>query len=290
MWSYERFLAKSEEPMVIFDNKNSIIFCNESATKYFQEVGKNILVKNIFRLDGGLAVYFEDPEPPIDPMVIHQLRAPLTSLKWSIELLQDENIPEISKKELLKNISISIEYLTKLVNDLLSASRIGSGAESPVSNSLLDIKKMIGNLIGLLEPNATAKKQKIILKEKCELGATFIDPNLFCHVFQNLLDNAISYGNENSEIEISISSDLSRRMYIISVKDRGISISDEDRQKIFSKFYRSSAAKTVKPAGTGLGLFIAKSSAEANGGNIWFESQNDKLTTFYFTVPIRKEK
>lgn len=272
---------------MIFGNKNSIIFCNESAARYFLETGKNILVKSIFPLDGGFAVYLEDPKSQIEPMVIHQLRAPLTSLKWSIELLQGKDTPEIQRKELLKNISNTVDYLIKLVNDLLSVSRIESETGRTAVNSVSDIRKLIGDLIELLKPNAADKKQKIILKEECELSPTFIDPNLFSSVFQNLLDNAISYGDKNSEIEISISSDLSRGVYIIGIKNHGLPLSAEDRQKIFSRFYRSSAAKIVKPAGTGLGLFIAKSSAEANGGSIWFESQSGGATVFYFTVPIR---
>ena len=275
--------------MIIFYGKNQIVFCNEAACRYFQGAGKNIFIKNIFPMDNGSLIYFGDSDYQVNSKIIHQLRAPLTSLKWSIELLQAKDAPEVQRKELLKNISNVTDYLIKLVNDLLSVSRISGGAESSVSNSLSDIKKLIGNSIDLLKSNAEAKKQKIILREKCELTETFIDSDIFSCVFQNLLDNAISYGNENSEIEISISCDLSRQMYIIVVKDAGIQISDEDRQKIFSQFYRSSAAKMVKPTGTGLGLFIAKASAEANGGNIWFESENNGTTSFYFTVPIRKQ-
>ncbi len=212
----------------------------------------------------------------------HQLRSPLTAFKWVIELLRKEKVN--------RSVRTKIEYLYKsndrlitLVNDLLSVSRIEVGT-AMVNKQPSDVKGLIGNVIGVLTPDAEAKKVTVRVQAKIDVIKSVIDPNLFSEAFKNILDNAIWYGPPSSEVKVMI--DQRGKEYLISVHNAGPSILEKDKPKLFTKFYRGTGAADQKPTGSGLGLFIAKSAIESNGGKIWFESAAGRGTTFYFTVPI----
>ena len=106
----------------------------------------------------------------------------------------------------------------------------------------------------------------------------------FSEAVKNILDNAISYAPENAYIDLVLKK--AEESYILSIHNSGTAISEEEKGRIFTKFYRSDDAKRLLPEGSGLGLFYAKSCIEVSGGKIWFESEKGKGTTFFISIPL----
>jgi PAS domain S-box-containing protein len=213
----------------------------------------------------------------------HQLRTPLSATKWLIELLMEGKLTD-TQKENIKNLAISNERLINLVNDLLNISRLESAAVVANPQSV-HIGELIGESIKLYKLKADKDGKKIEFSSEAGIQKIFADPVLFNEAFENILDNAISYSPKNSIIEVTIKK--KDKNYVISVHNEGEGIPEEGRDKIFTRFYRSEQARKLKPEGSGLGLFIAKSAVEANGGKIRFESEKGKGVTFFIELPIR---
>lgn len=213
----------------------------------------------------------------------HQLRTPLSAMKWLLELLQEDKKITKKQREQLGDVYTSNERLIRLVSDLLSVSRIEAGKRT-VEKTTVDMKKLIERCLEQCRHEAEMKEQKIKISLPKTPALIFVDPNLFTDVCMNLLINAIQYGYPKTTIDIT-AADTREGMYSIAIHNTGFTIADGDRGKLFTKFFRTAEAQKAKPNGSGLGLFIAKSAAEANDGKIWFESSKEKGTTFYFTVP-----
>jgi PAS domain S-box-containing protein len=212
----------------------------------------------------------------------HQLRTPLSATRWTLDLFMEDKTLSEKNKERLKDLYDSNMRLINLVNNLLNVSRIEAG-RLPVNKKPVDVISLIEESYKTCLPNAEKKKQKIKMSVGIKDGNAIIDPMLFGEALNNLLSNAINYAPENSEIEVSAG--LKGGKYSISVHNAGPAISGVDREKLFEKFYRGVDSQSVKTEGSGLGLFIAKSAVEANGGNIGFDSSEKDGTIFYFTVP-----
>jgi two-component system sensor histidine kinase VicK len=116
-----------------------------------------------------------------------------------------------------------------------------------------------------------------------------VDKSALTQVIINLLSNAIDYSPKGSEILVTIVLVSDKAAAEFSVADKGIGISNEDKDKIFDKFYRTDKAKVFSQNGTGLGLPLAKSIVESWGGKIWVESEENKGSIFRFTIPITTE-
>jgi signal transduction histidine kinase len=288
MRSCKAFLAKSEHPLIISDTGNGILFCNNAAVDLLMSSGNAVAVQKTLPLDGGHLIYLQpDLAGSMQSMVIHQLRAPLTAIRWNVDLLLSAaRLAKEEKLDLLKNIQKTNQHLISLVNDLLMVGRMDSG-RLEVRPKSADLKDLILERIELLAPIANQKKQKIVFDSRLQRADAHIDTDLFIKTFENLLDNAIEYGFSDSRVVVTLSRGEKDGAYLIAIQDFGLSVSEEDRHKLFSKFYRSEEAHKIRPNGTGLGLYIAKLAAEANGGAIWFESSPERGTAFYFTVPYR---
>jgi PAS domain S-box-containing protein len=213
----------------------------------------------------------------------HQLRTPLSAMKWTLEMMMGDADLKEKQKQSLQDIYNSNERLIALVNSLLDAMRIEAGK--------LTVNKKSSNLVELIDsaykrckPLADKRGQKIKLFIDAAADNIEIDPVLFGEVLSNLLSNAIGFGAENSKITIKLSAD--KNGYIISVHDLGSFILKADYDKIFTKFFRGQNSINSEHVGSGLGLFLVKAAVEGNGGKIWFTSDAKKGTTFYFTIPF----
>jgi PAS domain S-box-containing protein len=212
----------------------------------------------------------------------HQLRTPLSASKWILEMfLQSKGLND-KQKEYLRDLGISNDQLISLVNDLLDVTRIEAG-KLPVNKKLADILSLIRAAIELAKPNLAKKNQQVNFTVSAKVESTIVDPLLFSEAFKNLLSNACDFAPEKGIIDIQFGAD--KKEYVISVRNFGSLIPAADQPKVFSKFYRGQNAQEVQHVGSGLGLFITKSAVEANGGRIWFESNVEDGTIFYFTVP-----
>lgn len=217
----------------------------------------------------------------------HQLRSPLTGIKWFIELLTSDKskIPPEKVQEYLRNIGKSNERLIALVSDLLITSKIESGKVRK-DQALCSLKSLIQNALD---------DQKTVLQDKkiTVLGLEKIPPSLnvevdeiqITQVFGNLINNAASYSPEGNQIELG--AELQDGKVKILVKDYGFGIPAAQQAKIFNKFYRGDNVAKIT-SGSGLGLYVARSMVENHGGKIWFESGEGKGTTFFVELPLKQ--
>lgn len=225
-------------------------------------------------------------------LVSHQLRTPLSAMKWFLEMLLDGDVGKLSKeqKEYIQNIDESNERMISLVNDLLNISRIESG-RIKIDPEPTDLSKLVNSVIEeytALCLKEGRRKLNIHLKVTGAIPVVSVDPKLIRNVFSNLIGNAYKYSKPNGKVTVELTVD--KKFIVCSVEDSGIGIPEGQKNKIFDKFFRATNAQSVQSDGTGLGLYLAKSVVESSGGKIWFKSTVNKGTTFYFTLPIKGSK
>ena len=218
---------------------------------------------------------------------IHQLRTPLTSIKWVLGMLEKETSGPLNneQKDLIDKAMKNTEYMSSLISDILQTYQIEDN-RMLLSLSKTNIEDLIENEIKELEVLAESKNVKIVFnKINSDCPLIDIDQNKIKLVINNLLSNAIKYSEKNSEVEIK--TEIEDFEIKISITDFGIGIPDDEQKDIFTKFFRAKNAIFTQSEGTGLGLFISKNIIEAHEGEIWFDSHKDKGSTFYFTLPIK---
>jgi signal transduction histidine kinase len=217
----------------------------------------------------------------------HQLRTPLSSLRWANDLLMQGGItkPTREQSEYLEIIKESNLRMLKLINDLLDVTKIEMG-NLPMELEPVDIKKIAEEVVAGLSPMAKAKNVSLNLKIEDALASVLSDPEKCKMIFTNLIDNSVKYSKGRGNVDVSARQ--SGDFIDVSVSDQGVGIPRAQQKNIFQKFFRSDNAMKHETVGTGLGLFIVKAIVDANKGQIWFESEEDKGSTFYFKIPIAK--
>lgn len=220
-------------------------------------------------------------------LVSHQLRTPLTSIKWLLELLFDAKTGRINKKqkEFLTAAYASAHRLSLLVNDILSINRIEMNRIRVILTPT-DPVKLLSEICQEQRDSYTKKSLRVIMPSVRSIPKIDMDPILIRQVIGNILSNAIKYTPENGTItcEIEIKNDHISFM----VTDTGIGIPPHEQGHIFERFFRASNASINGADGTGLGLFIAKMIVEICGGTIGFTSKLHHGTTVQFELPLKK--
>lgn len=216
----------------------------------------------------------------------HQLRTPLSSIRWYVEMLLagDAGPLKEKQKEFLEDIHDSTITAIGLINNLLDVQRIESGRMtiSMEDVSVVDIAKQV---ISDLTPIALAANAKIIAEFEENLPKIKADPKKLVQVFSNIISNAIQYNKGRGPIIVKVKK--TNKDIIFSCKDNGIGIPKEEQRYIFKKFYRASNTAGVGTPGSGIGLYICRVYTEQMNGKIWFESKGvNKGTTFYVSLPI----
>lgn len=219
----------------------------------------------------------------------HQLRTPLTSIRGYSSMLLDEDMGKLNnvQKHAMKEIESSSERMVFLVRDFLNVSRIQAG------NFVLDriktnLVEVLNEDIEQLQTIANDHKVKLIKKlpaNLTEIPELNIDRERIGEIMANLIDNAIFYSHGGKSVEIS----LARVNDVVEfrVVDHGIGVPVKDQENLFTKFFRASNAQTVRPDGTGIGLFLVQKVIKEHGGKIIFHSVQGKGSTFGFSLPIK---
>lgn len=228
----------------------------------------------------------------------HEMRTPVATIEGYLSMATNVKLATIDDraKTYLEKAHASSVHLGKLFQDLLSVTKI--------EDSRLKDQRQVFNLADLVDQVSTemelvAKKRDLNLFT--HIGAannhqgTVVapvllvnaDPDRMREVLTNLVDNAIKY-TQAGNIDVSIVADKSNVK--VSVRDSGIGIAENEQKHMFEKFYRVNRSATSEIGGTGLGLFIARNLVELYGGRIWVESSPGHGSTFYFTLPLVKQK
>jgi len=219
----------------------------------------------------------------------HQLRTPLSAIKWTLKMLLEGDLGQLSseQRDFIGKTYKSNERMINLINDLLDVTRIDEGRYlfKPV---LTDIDPLIQSVINSYKEEFEKKKIKLQLKrEDKKLPKVLVDVEKMSLAFQNLVDNALKYTQSGGTITISLKKE--EKEIKISVKDTGVGIPKDQQIRVFNKFFRGANVMRMETEGSGLGLFIAKNIIEAHGGRIWFKSDESRGTIFWFTLPAKKE-
>jgi PAS domain S-box-containing protein len=214
----------------------------------------------------------------------HQLRTPTTSINWYSEMLLEGEVGILNKKqkEYCNEIHRGNQRMIALMNELLAVSRVELSTLSidPTPINVLDIAN---DVVDELSSQIVKKRLQIEKKYDSHGGWIMSDSTLVRIMIQNLLANAVMYSLASETITISIKKDILG--VHVEVMDTGCGIPENIQSKIFVKFFRAENAKELRPDGTGLGLYMTKSIAEALKGTINFTSQENKGAIFTVLVP-----
>ena len=216
----------------------------------------------------------------------HQLRTPLSGIRWLLELAeQGEGLPE-EVASLVVDARLSAERLIRLVNDLLAVSRI-EGGQLAVEPQPVDLSAMTTGVVNELMPLVREKNQQFSLPDGVPAPRVYADPKLVREVVLNLLSNAIKYTPNDGSITVSMKADGDTVQW--AVRDTGIGVPVAAERRLFEKFYRAENATVINTEGTGLGLYLVRLVLERLGGRVWCESEEGRGSTFTFTLPIARE-
>ncbi len=209
----------------------------------------------------------------------HDLRSPLRTVNSFLQLLMRRNKDNLNKEgvEYVQFAIKGIKRLERVVDDLLIYAGIGNQTHKPQA---IDLNKIVKNVTELLQQSINESKAKVIIEKELPLimGIKF----QMLQLFQNLISNGIKYQFNQALPEITIGYYDEGEFLKFYVKDNGIGIAEEDKDKVFQIFQRLHTPEEY--SGTGIGLPICKKILETQGGRIWFTSEQGKGTTFFFTI------
>jgi signal transduction histidine kinase len=216
----------------------------------------------------------------------HQLRTPLTSMRWFSEMMVHGDVGKLTEQQetFIKQFYQGTIRMISLVNLLLQTARVEAGRVR-IDPTPVFLDKLTEEVVTTLKTGLEAKKQTVQVTKKPETIPTIsMDRDIVWQVIQNLLTNANRYSPVEGIIEIHL--EVQKDVLLYSVRDHGIGIPKTDQERIFQKFFRAPNALKVVPEGSGLGLSLAKILVTQWGGRLWFETEEGKGTTFFFTVPL----
>lgn len=212
--------------------------------------------------------------------IAHELRTPLTILKSHVEAIVD-GIWEPTDEHFGVLLG-EIDRLAKLVDDLKNTFKTLE-ADLNINKTYFNITNELKAILSQFEP--LFKKEDFILEYSIEENIKIsMDRDRFKQIMNNLLSNALKYLKDNGRVFVTLKKE--KRNIIITVKDNGTGIKEEDLPFVFDRFYRADISRNKETGGTGLGLSITKALVEAHGGNIYVESNYDKETKFTILLPI----
>lgn len=219
-------------------------------------------------------------------MASHQLRTPLTTVKGYLSMLLEGDAGKLSKKQadFIDLAFVSSERMVHLIADMLNVSRISTGRLT-LDVSKFDLVTLVKEEAQQLKRQAEARRVKLKLHLPKKPVEVMLDETKIRQVVMNFTDNAIYYAPEG---EVNVYVEQQDETVEFRVEDNGIGVSEEAKKQLFTKFFRAENAQSVRPDGTGLGLYMAKQVIEAQDGEVIFTSQEGEGSTFGFRFAARK--
>lgn len=220
-------------------------------------------------------------------MASHQLRTPLTSIKGYISMIVEGDAGKVNtmQKKLLEEAFLSSERMVRLINDFLNVSRLQTG-KFLIEKHPVDLSQIVQQELDSLVPSALARGMKFQYSAPKKFPLIDLDEGKIRQVIMNFSDNAIYYSKDKSTIKVSVK--IEKGEVVFRVKDTGIGVPASEQAQLFNKFFRATNARKQRPDGTGVGLFLAKKVVDAHKGDVIFESEEGKGSTFGFRLPIQK--
>lgn len=274
----------------IIDNQNDAILIAKARLQ------ASLLLINLFILVGGGMLSYYLARRTLKPIediheaqsrftadASHELRTPIAAMRLENELsLTDEKLTIKKAKEQLKSNIEELDKLTSLSENLLKLARLDN---DNVEKNTIKVEEIVSQAQSRTEGAIKLKKQTLKLK-KIDKGYINANSESLVEALVTLLDNAVKYSPEKSEISLSVVRNKANIDF--SVKDTGIGISEEDQKLVFDRFYRADNSRQKNDvSGYGIGLSIAKSVAEIHGGCIKVKSKLNKGSTFTITIPVK---
>lgn len=214
----------------------------------------------------------------------HQLRTPLATISWFLEILLSDKVGQLSKQqwELVEKAREATLELIDTSRLILDTSRIELGVLG-VKPEPKDIDELLTKEVERMKLFAERKEITLTLENPENLPTIPLDENVFVFILVNLLSNAIKYTDKGGKIWVK--GELKDNRIVISVSDTGVGIPKKDQPNIFKKFSRGENV-LMTSEGTGLGLYAVKMLVDRVGAQIWFDSEEGKGTTFTVAIPV----
>ena len=217
--------------------------------------------------------------------VSHEMRTPLTAIKGYIEFMLEHKVDEAQVKEYLSIVKDQNERLIELISDFLDLQRV-KARQAPSSFKLVQIQPLLDDAVSYFADSSP--RHKILSDSAVDLPPVHGDAKQLQQVLTNLLSNAIKYSPEGGEVVIGARHEQNDAI-LLWVKDDGIGIPPDVKEKIFERFYQVEMGDRRKIRGTGLGLALVREIVDAHGGRVWVESTVGAGSTFYVSLPVAKE-
>jgi NtrC-family two-component system sensor histidine kinase KinB len=218
-------------------------------------------------------------------MIYHDLRSPLGNIVTSLQMLSSLVKKDETVQTMLTIASNSTARIQRLVNSLLDINRLEAGQQI-ADQKAVDLATLIEESIRSVEPSVTGRQQTINKDVSANLPLLWVDMDMIQRVLINLLENAAKFTPAEGKVEIGACMD--NGWVKVWVKDNGPGISHADQERIFEKFTRLRGKDS--PSGLGVGLAFCRLAVQGHGGCIWVESELEKGTTFWLTLPMVKNK
>jgi PAS domain S-box-containing protein len=213
-------------------------------------------------------------------LVSHELRTPLTIVMGSIYTAMSDGMPSEEVRDLLENAADGAESLSRILENLLELTRAQAG-RLKIRKESINLAEVAQEVIAKFKSKSGTRRFSLDMPD--DLPKVVADAIRVERIIYNLLDNAVKYSPDGSEVRVF--SHCQGDCVVVGVSDRGTGISPHDQGRLFQPFERLSNPSANSSQGTGLGLVVCKRLVEAHGGQIWVESELGQGSTFYFTLP-----
>jgi signal transduction histidine kinase len=216
----------------------------------------------------------------------HELRTPVTSMKAYTQLLQRHPLITSDKKAsyMLEKMDLQMNRLTELVASFMNVYKMRTG-KLRLKKEHFQLEELIAEVVGNFQYTITTHNVQRTDDVKAQV---FADKARINQVLVNIISNAIKYSPDSDKVKVALKAEPDA--VTVAIKDFGMGIPKEEQHKIYERFLRAKGKKEGDIPGLGLGLFISAEIVKQHGGDLWVKSIEDKGSTFYFTLPIKKSK
>jgi PAS domain S-box-containing protein len=260
----------------------STVWSETSVTFLRGEDGRPVEVLGVTR-DTTERRQIEQMKADFVTLTTHQLRTPLTGIKWLLELaVADASISPTTQLH-IRDAAAAADRLIEIVNNLLDSANLETGTLNVAAESTR-LGELTLSVLEELDPAIRDKRCLVSVNGAETIGPVMADPKLLRQAVLNLVSNAVKYTPPAGRLAIRMRREQGATVW--EIEDSGIGVPRVGQPRLFQKFYRADNAYAMAPEGTGLGLYLVRLIIERFGGRAWYQSEEGKGSTFGFTLPL----